>query len=100
MRKRGTSLFLQDIAPPIKAIPHNSLAAVAMPFPSSAACRFLDLQPVNLQNLQLHLTKNSFATAPTHLCGIALNREFRCGMRNRSSQGTKPQEYWRYFKVE
>ncbi|MBR3107443.1 MAG: hypothetical protein IKH30_09710 [Clostridia bacterium] len=29
-----------------------------------------------------------------------LNREFRCGMRNRSRQGTKPQEYWRYFKVE
>ncbi|MBR3107493.1 MAG: hypothetical protein IKH30_09960, partial [Clostridia bacterium] len=23
-----------------------------------------------------------------------LNREFRCGMRNRSRQGTKPQEYW------
>ena len=29
-----------------------------------------------------------------------LNREFRCGMRNRSRQGTKPQEYWTYFKVE
>ena len=55
-----------------KAIPHNSLAAEAMPFPPSAACRFFDLPPVNLQNLPLHLTKNSFASAPTHLCGIAL----------------------------
>ena len=42
-----------------------------MPFPPSAACRFFDLPPVNLQNLPLHLTKNSFASAPTHLCGIA-----------------------------
>ena len=33
---------------------------------------FFDLPPVNLQNLPLHLTKNSFASAPTHLCGIAL----------------------------
>ena len=44
-----------------------------MPFPPSAACRFFDLPPVNLQNLPLHLTKNSFASAPTHLCGIALS---------------------------
>ncbi len=43
-----------------------------MPFPPSAACRFFDLPPVNLQNLPFHLTKNSFASAPTHLCGIAL----------------------------
>ena len=43
-----------------------------MPFPPSAACRFFDLPPVNLQNLPLHLTKNSFASAPTHLCGVAL----------------------------
>ena len=44
-----------------------------MPFSPSAACRFLDLPQVNLRNLQLHLTKNSFATAPTHLCGVALS---------------------------
>ena len=44
-----------------------------MPFPPSAAGRFFDLPPVNLQNLPLHLTKNSFASAPTHLCGIALS---------------------------
>ncbi len=43
-----------------------------MPFPPFAACRFFDLPPVNLQNLPLHLTKNAFASAPTHLCGIAL----------------------------
>ena len=43
-----------------------------MPFPPSAAGRFFDLPPVNLQNLPLHLTKNSFASAPSHLCGIAL----------------------------
>ena len=51
-----------------------------MPFPPSAACRLLDLPPVNLQNLQLHLTKNAFATAPTHLCGIAFsfNVAFQC----------------------
>ena len=51
-----------------------------MPYPPSAACRFFDLPPVNLQNLPLHLTKNSFASAPTHLCGIALTKRFRlCG---------------------
>jgi len=44
-----------------------------MPFPPSAACRNLDLPPVNLRFLQLHLTKNSFAIAPIHLCGVALN---------------------------
>ena len=51
-----------------------------MPFPPSAACRFFDIPPVNLQNLPLHLTKNSFASAPTHLCGIAFTKRFRlCG---------------------
>jgi hypothetical protein len=56
----------------VKALPHNSSAALAMPFLPSAACKFLDLPPVNLRNLHLHLTKNAFAIAPTHLCGIAL----------------------------
>ena len=55
-----------------KAIPHNSSAALAMPFLPSASCRNLDLPPVNLRFLQSHLTKNAFAIAPTHLCGIAL----------------------------
>ena len=65
------NLLLTTRAIAIKATPHNSSAALAMPFSPSAACRFLDLPPVNLRNLQLHLTKNSFATAPTHLCGVA-----------------------------
>ena len=44
-----------------------------MPFLPSASCRNLDLPPVNLRFLQSHLTKNAFAIAPTHLCGIALD---------------------------
>ena len=56
----------------VKALPHNSSAALAMPFLPSASCRNLDLPPVNLRFLQSHLTKNAFAIAPTHLCGIAL----------------------------
>ncbi len=55
-----------------KALPHNSSAALAMPFLPFASCRNLDLPPVNLRFLQSHLTKNAFAIAPTHLCGIAL----------------------------
>ena len=58
----------------IKALPHNSSAALAMPFLPSASCRNLDLPPVNLRFLQSHLTKNAFAIAPTHLCGIALTK--------------------------
>ena len=56
----------------IKATPHNSAARQAMSFSPSAACKFLDLPPVNLRNLHLHLTKNSFAGRPSHLCGVAL----------------------------
>ena len=43
-----------------------------MSFPPSAACKFLDLHPVNLRNLHLHLTKNPFASRPPHLCGVIL----------------------------
>ena len=46
----------------IKELPHNTAAHLAVPFPTSAACRFLDLPPVNLRNLQLHLSKNSLAS--------------------------------------
>ena len=46
----------------VKEIPHNTAAHLAVPFPTSAACRFLDLPPVNLRNLQLHLSKNSLAS--------------------------------------
>ena len=45
-----------------KELPHNTAAHLAVPFPTSAACRFLDLPPVNLRNLQLHLSKNSLAS--------------------------------------
>ena len=56
----------------VKAPPHNSAARLAMPFPPSAACKFLDLPPVNLRNLHLHLTKNPFPSRPPHLCGVTL----------------------------
>ncbi len=55
-----------------KAPPHNSAARQAMSFPPSAARKFLDLPPVNLRNLHLHLTENPFAGRPPHLCGVAL----------------------------
>ena len=55
-----------------KAPPHNSAARLAMSFPPSAACKFLDLHPVNLRNLHLHLTKNPFASRPPHLRGVTL----------------------------
>ena len=53
-----------------KAPPHNSAARLPMSFPPSAACKFLDLPPVNLRNLHLHLTKNPFVSRPPHLCGV------------------------------
>ena len=53
----------------LKAIPHNSSAALAMSFPPSASCKFLDLHPVNLRNLHLHLTKNPFASRLPH-CAV------------------------------
>ena len=56
----------------LRAPPHNSAARLAMSFPPSAACKFLDLHPVNLRNLHLHLTKNPFASRPPHLCGVTL----------------------------
>jgi len=51
-------------------IPHNTAAHLAVPFltrsesfrAKTANCRFLDLPPVNLRNLQLHLSKNSLAS--------------------------------------
>ena len=57
----------------VKVTPHNSAARLAMSFPPSAACKFLDLPPVNLRNLHLHLTKNPFVSQPPHLCGVTLN---------------------------
>ena len=57
----GHALFLSQMQR-FKEIPHNTAAHLAVPFPTSAACRFLDLPPVNLRNLQLHLSKNSLAS--------------------------------------
>ena len=59
-----------------EAAPPNSAARPAMPFPPSAACRFLDLPPANLRNLHLHRTKNPFASQPPLLCGIPLRSLF------------------------
>ena len=56
----------------VKVTPHNSAARLAMSFPPSAACKFLDLPPVNLRNLHLHLTKNPFASRPPYLRGVTL----------------------------
>ena len=56
----------------VKVTLHNSAARLAMSFPPSAACKFLDLHPVNLRNLHLHLTKNPFASRPPHLRGVTL----------------------------
>ena len=58
--------------PRTKAPPYNSAARRAKAFPPSAACKFLDLPPVNLRNFHLHLTQNPFAGRPPHLCGVAL----------------------------
>ena len=56
-----------------KALPHNSAARLAMSFPPSAACKFLDLPPVNLRNLHLHLTKKSIRQPTTSFVRCYLN---------------------------
>jgi hypothetical protein len=48
----------------IKKIPRNTAARLAVPFPPAASCKFLDLPPVSLRNLQAHLTKNALASRP------------------------------------
>ena len=45
-----------------KELPHNTAAHLAVPFPPVISCRFFDLPPVNLQNLQERLTKKSLAS--------------------------------------
>ena len=55
-----------------KAIPHNSVARCAVPFPPSPSCKNLDLRPVNLRFLQVNRAKNSLAHRSPHLCGITL----------------------------
>ena len=70
----------------VKVTPHNSAARLAMSFPPSAACKFLDLHPVNLRNLHLHLTKNPFASRPPHLCGVTLTVSHITGVTPRSAK--------------
>ena len=53
-----------------RATLRNSAARLARSFPPSAACKSLDLLPVNLRNLHLHLMKNPFAGQPLHLCAV------------------------------
>ena len=62
-----------------RATPHNSAARQALPFPPSAACRSLDLPPVNLRNCIRVLPKNPFAGRPPHLCGVALEKTAHAG---------------------
>ncbi|MBR2697434.1 MAG: hypothetical protein IKE76_02500 [Clostridia bacterium] len=59
---QNVCLMEYEIVSIFMEIPHNTAAHLAVPFPTSAACRFLDLPPVNLRNLQLHLSKNSLAS--------------------------------------
>ena len=61
-----------------------------MPFPPSASCRNLDLPPVNLRFLQSHLTKNAFAIARTHLCGIAQEKRAQLSWARKSVGKLKP----------
>ena len=56
----------------IKTPPCNSAARLAMSFPPSAVCKFLNVPPINLRNLHLHLTKNPYVSRPPHLCGVTL----------------------------
>ena len=56
----------------VKEIPHKQAACLAMPFPPCTSCKFLDLPPASLRNLQARLTENSLASQPPLLCGIPL----------------------------
>jgi len=56
----------------LKEIPHKRAAYLAVPFPPCTSCKFLDLPPASLRNLQARLTENSLASQPPFLCGISL----------------------------
>ena len=72
-----------------------------MSFPPSAACKFLDLHPVNLRNLHLHLTKNPFASRPPHLYGVTLiHNENEHIFRNIDEAGLKQAETDRLVKLK
>jgi len=55
-----------------RATPRNSAAHLAVPFAPFTSCRFFDLPPASLQNLQSCLTQNSSAICPPHLHGVTL----------------------------
>jgi hypothetical protein len=46
----------------LKELPHNTAAHLTVPFPPYASCKFLDLPPVSLRNLQARLAKNSLVS--------------------------------------
>jgi len=46
----------------LKELPHNTAAHLTVPFPPYASCKFLDLPPVSLRNLQVRLAKNSLVS--------------------------------------
>ena len=83
----------------LQAPPHNSAARQAMSFPPSAACKFLDLPPVNLRNLHLHLTKNPFAGRPPHLCGVALNLVYVIFVKGASADGGEERALYKIWLV-
>ena len=58
--------------PTYKEIPHKRAACLAVPFPPCTSCKFLDLPPASLRNLQARLTENSLASQPPLLCGISI----------------------------
>ena len=49
--------YTTDLVICVTELPHNTAAHLAVPFPPVISCRFFDLPPVNLQNLQERLTK-------------------------------------------
>jgi len=55
-----------------KGIPHKRAACLAAPFPPCTSCKFLDLPPASLRNLQACLTEDSLASQPPLLCGNSL----------------------------
>ena len=72
-RQKNAFHFDSPLSIAIKAPPHNSAARLSMSFPPSAACKFLDLPPVNLRNLHLHLTKKSIRQPTTSFVRCYLN---------------------------
>ena len=58
----GEDVYTASEAAQIKELPHNTAAHLTVPFPPYASCKFLDLPPVSLRNLQARLAKNSLVS--------------------------------------